>query len=120
MDDAMISPERGCDPDAVPTDCGSSLALPYFVTFMIGGSFVFLNIVVCPSLHFSVSSGSYSEQPDPNQATLILIRVSVSSGSFSEQPREQPRGHGPHGCVSIRSRVCAIVCADRRAGIRRG
>ena len=38
--------ERGCDPDKVPTDCGNSLAIPFFLTYTIIGAFVLLNLVV--------------------------------------------------------------------------
>jgi len=46
MYDAMVSPERGCDPDAVPTDCGSKAALPYFVSYTVICMFVLLNLIV--------------------------------------------------------------------------
>ena len=47
MRDTMVGPERGCDPDAAPTDCGSpSLAVPYFLSYMFIGTLVLLNIVV--------------------------------------------------------------------------
>ena len=46
MIDAMIGPGEGCDPAAVPTDCGSWIALPYFVSFQIVGTFIFLNLIV--------------------------------------------------------------------------
>ena len=38
MDDAMINEERGCDPtpgDGGPSDCGSPLAMPFFISFTI-------------------------------------------------------------------------------------
>ena len=46
MYDCMVGPERGCDPNAVPTDCGNSMAIPYFTTYTIVGTFVLLNLVV--------------------------------------------------------------------------
>ena len=46
MDDCMINEERGCDPEAFPSDCGTPLALPYFISFTVIGSFVFLNLIV--------------------------------------------------------------------------
>ena len=46
MDDCMIDQERGCDPNALPSDCGSPLALPFFISYTVIGSFVFLNLVV--------------------------------------------------------------------------
>ena len=58
MDDAMINEERGCDPDAVPTDCGSPIALPYFISFIVIGTFVFLNLVVAVILENFTSLGN--------------------------------------------------------------
>ena len=46
MMDSMAGPERGCDPSAIPTDCGSSAALPYFLSYMFLGTFVLLNLIV--------------------------------------------------------------------------
>jgi len=61
MDDAMVSEERGCDPapaDGSPSDCGSPLALPYFCSFTVIGSFVMLNLVVAVILENFTSLGS--------------------------------------------------------------
>ena len=46
MLDTMADETMGCKPDAVPTDCGSWIALPYFISFTVVGGFVFLNLVV--------------------------------------------------------------------------
>ena len=49
MRDAAVDPSRGCDAapaDGAPTNCGTSLAIPYFVSFVLIGAFVFLNLVV--------------------------------------------------------------------------
>ena len=47
MSDAMIDEARGCDPDALPhSDCGSTLALPFFIGFTVIATFVFINLVV--------------------------------------------------------------------------
>ncbi len=46
LHDATVDPNHGCDPDAEPTDCGSDLAIPYFVSFVVVGAFIFLNLVV--------------------------------------------------------------------------
>ena len=51
MDDALITEERGCDPYAVPTDCGSALSVPYFIIYTILGTFVMLNLVVAVRVH---------------------------------------------------------------------
>jgi len=58
MDDAMINEERGCDPLAVPTDCGSPIAVPYFISFTIIGSFVMLNLVVAVILENFTALGN--------------------------------------------------------------
>ena len=57
MRDAAAGPERGCHPDAIPTDCGNSASYPYFLSFMFIGTFVLLNLVVAVILdHFSALS----------------------------------------------------------------
>ena len=35
MSDSMVNEDRGCDPEAVPTDCGTQGAIPYFVSYLI-------------------------------------------------------------------------------------
>jgi len=72
MDDAMITEERGCDPapeDGSPSDCGSPLALPYFVSFIIVGMFVFLNLIVAVILENFTTLGNLN--PDLVSATDI-------------------------------------------------
>ena len=67
MDDCMIDEERGCDPDAIPSDCGSSLALPYFISFTVIGSFVFLNLVVAVILdNFTALGHTNPDLVSPN------------------------------------------------------
>jgi hypothetical protein len=61
MDDAMISEERGCDPapeDGSPSDCGSWIALPYFISYCVIGTFVMLNLVVAVILENFTSLGN--------------------------------------------------------------
>ena len=58
MDDAMINEERGCDPYAVPSDCGSVIAIPYFIAYTIIGTFVMLNLVVAVILENFTSLGN--------------------------------------------------------------
>merc|ERR1719201_526664 len=58
MDDALITEERGCDPYAVPTDCGSALSVPYFIIYTILGTFVMLNLVVAVILENFTSLGN--------------------------------------------------------------
>ena len=96
MDDAMIDEERGCDPDAVPTDCGSPIAVPYFIAFELIGAFVMLNLVVAVILENFTSLGKgntdlvsradvelFSEvwsdfDPDANQMIPCLLYTSPS------------------------------------------
>ncbi|KOO27372.1 sodium channel protein type 2 subunit alpha [Chrysochromulina tobinii] len=73
MDDAMINEERGCDPkplDGSPSDCGSPLALPYFVSFVIVGNFIFLNLVVAVIIDNFTALGK--QNPDLVSASDIL------------------------------------------------
>ena len=58
MDDLLVDWERGCDPDAVPSDCGTPLAIPYFVSFTVIGSFVMLNLIVAVILENFTAIGS--------------------------------------------------------------
>ena len=57
MDDLRVDESRGCDPapeDGSPSDCGSALALPYFITWTVVGTYVFLNLVIAVILeHFT-------------------------------------------------------------------
>ena len=91
MYDAMVGPERGCDPDAVPTDCGNAFAIPYFISYMIVGAFVLLNLVVAvilenftalgdvnPDLVSAVDIAKFGElwgQFDDDATGLILDEV---------------------------------------------
>merc|ERR1719163_791161 len=58
MDDALVTEERGCDPYAVPSDCGSPIAIPYFIAYTIIGTFVMLNLVVAVILENFTSLGN--------------------------------------------------------------
>jgi len=69
MHDAMVRPERGCDPDAVPTDCGNPLALPYFISYMVVGAFVLLNLVVAVILENFTALGDVN----PNLVSAVDI-----------------------------------------------
>ena len=54
MNDLRVDEARGCDPTLVPSNCGTSLALPYFISWTVIGSFVFLNLIVAVILeHFT-------------------------------------------------------------------
>jgi len=62
MADAMLTADTGlCNPAATPgqpSNCGSWGAIPYFISFQIIGSFVFLNLVVAVILENFSSLGS--------------------------------------------------------------
>eukprot|EP00327_Prymnesium_parvum_P044618 CAMPEP_0205857742 /NCGR_PEP_ID=MMETSP1083-20121108/3824_1 /ASSEMBLY_ACC=CAM_ASM_000430 /TAXON_ID=97485 /ORGANISM="Prymnesium parvum, Strain Texoma1" /LENGTH=1580 /DNA_ID=CAMNT_0053219251 /DNA_START=327 /DNA_END=5070 /DNA_ORIENTATION=+ len=60
MQDAMVTPDRGCNREK--GDCGSVFAVPYFITYMIFGSFVLLNLVVAVILENFTILGS--QNPD--------------------------------------------------------
>ena len=56
----MINEARGCDPSAYggAGDCGSRLALPYFVSYTIVATFVFINLVVAVILENFTALGN--------------------------------------------------------------
>ena len=61
MIDAMVDEERGCDPnpaDGSPSDCGSPLALPFFISFVVIGTFIFLNLVIAVILENFTALGN--------------------------------------------------------------
>jgi hypothetical protein len=63
MHGAMVDADLGCEPDTVPSNCGSKLAMPYFVSYLLIGNFVFLNLVVAVVLeNFSVAGAERDEQ----------------------------------------------------------
>jgi len=67
----MVSPERGCTPEE--GNCGSPLAMPYFVSFQLVGTYVFLNMVIAVILeHFGELA---NERPEfVTTADLELFR----------------------------------------------
>ena len=82
MHDARVGPDRGCDPDKVPTDCGSVAAIPYFVSFTLIGAFILLNLVVAVILENFSALGAIN--PELVSAQDIA--------DFGETPREtRPR-----------------------------
>ena len=77
----MIDEARGCDPTANDGkgDCGSRLALPYFISYTIVASFVFLNLVVAFGKIVRKKRELWAEHPErhpshpdsPYQAKLL-------------------------------------------------
>ena len=65
MNDAMVDEARGCDPapeDGSPSDCGSPLAMPFFISFIVIGTFVFLNLIVAVILENFTALGNVNPE----------------------------------------------------------
>lgn len=43
---AMVDVDEGCDAEAIPSDCGSWLAIPFFCSYVVIGNLILLNLVV--------------------------------------------------------------------------
>lgn len=96
MSDAAIGPERGCDPDAVPTDCGDkNTSVLYFLSYMFIGTFVLLNLIVAVILEHFTALGSVN--PDLVSASDItdlgelwgqiwLERIGMMTAGGAEPP----------------------------------
>ena len=83
MGDAMITPAGGCSYEA--GDCGTPLALPYFVSFMMIASFVFLNLIVA----VVIENYSLLEKEDPTIASQEAIDDFKDAWAFHD-----PNGKG--------------------------
>ena len=63
---AMAGEENGCDAspaDGSPSSCGSLAAVPFFLSFIVIGNLVFLNLIVAVVLeNFAASKALYEEQ----------------------------------------------------------
>ena len=103
MMDTMAGPERGCDPDAVPTDCGSSAALPYFLSYMVVGSFILLNLIVAVILENFSALGDVN--PDLISAADITDFGELWAQSWQDKqawmkpPKPQSGGAEPSGAA---------------------
>ena len=88
MADAGQGPERGCDPNKVPTDCGNrDQALPYFLSFMFIGTFVLLNLVVAVILENFSALGNVN--PDLVSAADITDFGELWAQSWTERAATQ-------------------------------
>jgi len=84
MADAGQGPERGCDPDLVPSDCGNrNQSLVYFLTYMFIGTFVLLNLVVAVILENFSALGNVN--PDLVSAADITDFGELWSQSWTER-----------------------------------
>ena len=74
MSDAMLEEASGLCSD-VGGDCGSWLAIPYFVSFMFLGTFIFLNLVVAVILeNFSSLGNQRADLVAPSDIDLFKAR----------------------------------------------
>lgn len=95
MVEASIGPESGHCTDA-KGDCGSRIAVPFFVSFQIIGAFVFLNLVVAVMIEsFTVLGAEPDYSVDIVQVahicprpTCILPPVPTSSASIGSRSIE--------------------------------
>ena len=93
MRDTMVGPERGCDPDAIPTDCGSpSLAVPYYLSYIFIGTLVLLNIVVAVILEAFSALGDVN--PDLVSAADITDFGELWAQVWTESAGAAPGGPG--------------------------
>ena len=100
MDDCMITPERGCDPNASPSNCGGVHAVAFFVAFQILGSFVFLNLVVAVILENFSSLGNLN--PDLVSAADIEIFKEVRPYDLTMvNPNTNPTSNPNEMCADI-------------------
>ena len=77
----MIDEARGCDPTANDGkgDCGSRLALPYFISYTIVASFVFLNLVVAFGKIVRKKRELWAEHPERHPSGAPTARTRPSS-----------------------------------------
>ena len=89
MYDCMIDEARGCDPTANDGkgDCGSRLALPYFISYTIVASFVFLNLVVAFGKIVRKKRELWAEHPERHPSGAPTARTRPSSSVRVEAPR---------------------------------
>jgi len=114
MDDCMVTPERGCAPEE--GNCGTPLAVPYFISFQVIGTYVFLNKLVAVVLeHFSERAHQLPE--------LAGYRILATS---AEDREWRPLGQAPRETASRLSQLspCSpsastftpCACGGRSAG----
>ena len=115
MDDCMITPERGCDPNATPSDCGGVHAVAFFVSFQILGSFVFLNLVVAVILENFSSLGNLN--PDLVSAADIEIFKEVWADFDPDADQKVPASVLPDLVLRIPPPM-GVAGQDKRKALR--
>ena len=89
-----VDEARGCDPARVPSNCGTPLALPYFISFTVLGSFVFLNLVVAVILEHFTALGNVNPNSSPPPTSPTSRRrgaASTPTPTAASLPRSCPR-----------------------------
>jgi len=97
MDDCLINEERGCDPEL--GDCGSPVALPFFVSFMMISSFVLLNLVVAIVLDNFTQLGN--QDPDLASSNDIDIFKEVWASYDPDADGLVPVDQLPHLVLEV-------------------
>ena len=104
MLDTANDRSQGCDPSAVPTGCGNPwLGIPYFLSFTVIGSFVFLNLVVAVVLEKFLSLWQAREEMERRQREQKpSLITSDDVADFTELWSE----YDPDGTGQIKREVC--------------
>jgi len=124
---AMVDEDLGCDPHATPvSNCGTVLAMPYFVSFILIGSFVFLNLVVAIVLeNFGTMSAERDEQirrQESGETELVtadhIEEFTALWALFDSNGDEQiPRSRLPYIVACLREPLGLKRASDSRATI---
>jgi hypothetical protein len=107
MASAMIDEESGKCSDA-RGDCGSPFAIPYFISFQIVGSFIFLNLVVAVILENFANL--YFTSPDLVSSSDLEVFSEAWQQFDPVRPTRNPRAYPP---TRIPTRLRARVCPGR-------
>ena len=84
MGDCLVQPPF-CDRDA--GDCGSWLAVPYFVSFQVIGSFVLLNLLVAVILENFTSLGDVNHDLVSSEVTLLAFGAATADAPAASHSR---------------------------------
>ena len=116
MADASQGPERGCDPNLVPSDCGNrNQSLIYFLTYMFIGTFVLLNLVVAVILENFSALGNVN--PDLVSAADITDFGELWSQSWTERAATQEQLPTPRRASRRDARSMMAMEEDQLAKI---
>ena len=100
MTEAMLSPESGkCNNELEHPNCGSGVAVPYFISFMLLGSFIFLNLVVAVILE------NFSSLGNINSDLVSASDVELFKEAWSEL---DPDAHNYIGAYKLKDLLVAL------------